>query len=259
MSKTVMAFSLVAVLASFSVCRAGQPLETESARTIPRGAFKVECVYEHQFSSEGSEVATPTAIEYGVRDDLELLIEPVFYTSIRPKTGAKATGLGDLEATLTYRVIPESGNRPAFAVAGEAKIPTTDNVLIGTGKADYTGYLIASKRVHSVDVHGNLGYTIIGQPSGPHLNNIVDYALAAEFHLNPRSDLVAEFIGNTSSTSEGEGADAEGSVNPEAAGGEMVGLIGGRWHATPVTTLALGITYDNNSAVLLRPGVTFRW
>ena len=109
------------------------------------------------------------------------------------------------------------------------------------------------------DLHGNLGYTIVGKPPGSGLNNIVNYAIAAEYHVKPRVDLVAEFLGNTTSTPDGESSDTAGSVSPEAAGGEMVGMVGGRWKATRVVTLALGITYDNNSAVLVRPGVTCKW
>jgi len=70
---------------------------------------------------------------------------------------------------------------------GELKLPTAHNRLIGTGKTDFTAWAIASKRFGRIDLHGNLEYTIVGKPAGTHLKNIIDYALAEEFHLSPGS------------------------------------------------------------------------
>ena len=55
---------------------------------------------------------------------------------------------------------------PALAVAGEVKVPTSRNTLIGTGEVDYTPYLIASKRFGNFDVHANVGYALLGEPPG---------------------------------------------------------------------------------------------
>lgn len=79
---------------------AGQPLETESARLAKAGHGEVEVTYEYQTSSEGKEIAAPMAFEYGISDRLEVMVEPVFYTAIRPKAGKNATGIGDTETTL---------------------------------------------------------------------------------------------------------------------------------------------------------------
>src|SRR6185312_9516855 len=105
------------------------------------------------------------------------------YTAIRPKVGAHATGGGDLEVTATYLVRHETSRGPAIALAGEIKFPTAENSLIGTGKADYTGYLIGSKQFNRLDTHGNLGYTIVGHPADTQLNNIWNFALAWEYRL----------------------------------------------------------------------------
>jgi hypothetical protein len=128
--------------------------------------------------------------EYGLTDRLEVLLEPVFYTSIQPTEGPGARGVGDLEATLTAVVRAETRRTPALATAFEVKIPTTHDPLIGTGKTDYTGYLIASKRMGRVDAHANFGYSMLGRPAGVDLNNIFNYAGAAEWTLSRRLDLV---------------------------------------------------------------------
>ncbi len=133
--------------------------------------WEIGNAYELQTSSEGTEAAIPMAIEYGVRDNLALLIEPVPYTAIRPKVGRHAMGLGDVEATLTYRFGQEHGSVPALALAAEVKIPTARNALIGSREPDYTGYLIASKRSGRFDTHANVAYTVVGGPDAVRLNN----------------------------------------------------------------------------------------
>jgi hypothetical protein len=249
---TFIAVSLIAVAAY-----ASQPLETESARLLPGGVAKIEATTEFQTSSTGRERAFPIAFEYGITSHLELAVEPVPRVVISPKTGRRAAGPGDLEVTLTWRAIDEAASVPAIAIAGEAKFPTAHNILIGTGKRDYTGLFIASKRVGRLDTHANLGYTVVGSPAGTKLKNVVVYAFAQELHLNPRADVVWEILGNTSST--GEGTEQPSNVTPEAAGGERSALIGFRYAISHPVMLAIGVSYDNNHAVLLRTGITYRF
>src|ERR1700680_2501503 len=85
-----------------------QTLETESARVLPAHAWEVGYAFEAQTSSEGTERAMPFAFEDGLSDRVELLIEPVAYTSIRPKAGQRANGAGDIELTVTYKFRQES-------------------------------------------------------------------------------------------------------------------------------------------------------
>jgi len=50
-----------------------------------------------------------------------------------------------------------------------------------------------------------------------------------------------------------------GMVSQEISGEETVVMVGGRYHLSPACFLSLGVTYDNNSAVLLRPGVSYKF
>lgn len=240
---------------------ASQPLETETARLLPAGVFKIEAAAEFQTSHEGTERAYPFVFEYGLTNKTEITIEPVLGTSIRPKVGTRANGIGDLEVTLTHLFLQESNNAPAFALAGEVKIPTARNRLIGTGKTDFTAWAIASKRLGRIDLHANLGYTIVGRPAGTSLSNIVDYALAEEFHVNPRWDVAGEVIGNTSSLGErgGERNAPVPGIPAEAAGSESSAMIGLRFKATPALVVSIGLSYDNNHAWLIRPGISWRF
>jgi len=71
--------------------------------------------------------------------------------------------------------------------------------LIGTGKADFIGYLIAGKRFERIDLHANLGYTVVGQPVGITLDNTLNEAVGAIWQLSPWTELYGEVLANTSS------------------------------------------------------------
>ena len=96
------------------------------------------------------------------------------------------------------------------------KFPTAQNTLIGTGKADYAGILISSKRFGHVDTHLNLSYTLVGQPEGTHLSNIVGGALAAMLPIGRRFRVCSEVLATTS-TGGGEGDVTGGPIVAEAA------------------------------------------
>jgi len=230
-------------------------METETARLIKAGSLEMELAFEYQTSSEGTENAVPMALIYGISSRFELMIEPVLYTSINPKSGSNASGFGDIETTLSYLLFSEKGNLPAIALAGEVKIPTAKNSLLGTKKFDYAGYIIASKRFGKFDTHLNLGYTIVGQPDDTQLDNIYNFAFAAEYLLNKKLEIVGEILGNTSSFSSETGN--ESTTSPEITAGEIVGMIGARYLVTPKLHIAFGINYDNKNALLFRPGITY--
>jgi hypothetical protein len=232
---------------------AQQPLETETARLPHRGELLTGLSYELQSSPQGTEHALPFAWEYGVTDRVALLVEPVAYTSIRPRSGRRATGLGDLEATLQYLAFDETRSLPAFALAAEVKLPTARDTLIGTQRADFTPYLIASKRFGAFDTHVNVGYSFVGKPRNVVVQNTLNFAVAVEDHLRPRLDVMAEFL---STTAAGLGV-PETLTAPEIAGAEQVGMVGVRYALRPRSWLSLGVTYDNTKAILVRPGVTF--
>lgn len=235
---------------------AGQPLETETARLPAQGHGNVQLVYEHQSASNGQEDAFPLAFEYGITDRLEFAIEPVVYTSIRPKAGRTAKGFGDTEATLTYLITPETANMPAFAIAGEVKFSTARNALIGTGGTDYRIAGIASKRYGPFDLHANLGYTFVGKATGgAKLDNIIDLSAAAEYTLNTKWTLVSEVLANSSAG----GNEAALGGAQEASASTVTGLVGAVYHPADRYDLSVGVTYDSESAALLRTGLTYRF
>jgi len=237
---------------------AAQTLETETARLLRGGWWKIGNAFEFQTSSDGTEVAIPVAIEYGLTDNVEFLVEPVPYTAIRPRIGRHARGVGDVEATVTYRFLGESASFPALALAAEVKLPTARDTLIGTRRADYAGYLIASKRFGHVDTHFNFGYTIVGKPAGVALDNVFNVAFAGVYRPNTGLELFGEVLGSTASGPGEAPAGTGGAVVPEAAGNVLVGTLGAG-KAMGAALFYLAVSYDNTHAVLFRPGLTVRF
>jgi hypothetical protein len=235
-----------------------QELETESARLPQLGEIAGNVGLEYQLSTEGTELAVPVCIEYGVLNRLELVVEPVAYVAILPNRGPQATGFGDIELTMLGLVVKEHPWIPAIALGGEVKFPTAHNSLIGTGKYDYTLYLILSKRFGNLDISGNVGYSFLGAPAHVHVGNIWDFALSASYRFGERFHMYGEVLGNTSSEATVD-TGSTGEPNGELAGGEFAGTLGAGFHVASWLDLSLGVTYDNSHAWLIHPGLVVRY
>ncbi|HWU87713.1 MAG TPA: hypothetical protein VN253_10585 [Kofleriaceae bacterium] len=231
-----------------------QEAETETARVLPVGVVAAGVGFELQTSGEGTESAIPTIVEGGIANRLELVVEQVALTAIRPKTGTSATGLGDLEVTLVGLALHERTNLPAIALAAELKVPTARNQLIGTRQPDYTSYLILSKRFGHLDMHFNASYAIIGKPEGiASVDNIFGFGLLARYYLG-KADLYAEVLGHTAAIPEVEGMDSAA----ELSGSELFGTLGAGYWMTPWLQAFFCVSFDNNQAMLFHPGITIK-
>ena len=273
-----------------SSSRADLSLETETARPILPGHYELSFAGEYQKSSQGEEYDVPMALEFGVFKRFELLIEPVPYTRIRAPRTKVAQGLGDTEITATYLLLDEQRHIPAVAGAFEVKIPTAHNLQIGSRVADYRIYLAASKRWRDFDFHANIGYNIVGQPSGVRTKNPIDLEFAVEWFAHPKFDLFAEVNyvdssrGSGGSTGESgtaaagvarrggrafpqdasdgggitSGPGVGGALTAEITGTEIVGTGGIRYHLREDVDLYGSVSYDNQNAILYRVGITYK-
>jgi hypothetical protein len=259
LNRNPLMFAAIAAVASLQALPtiAKQPLETETARLPAKGHGDIQFEFEYATSSESNDIAMPIVFEYGISDRLKFVVEPDVYASIKPKGGgSSASGFGDTEAKLVYLVSEETDSTPAFAIAGEIKIPTGKKPDLGSGKVDYRAFGVVSKRVGAFDLHANLGYTLVGSPAGEKLANVVDYSAAAEYEVNKSFTLVSEILG-ASELGGGGGAEVPGGAETEAAGTTITGLIGGIFHISPKTQFAIAATYDSGSAFLIRAGLTY--
>jgi outer membrane putative beta-barrel porin/alpha-amylase len=249
-----------AVILIGSPAWAGQPLETESTHMLGKGRFELEAGFEHQRSGDGTETATPLAIEYGITNRLELLVEPVPYNRIHDTRAVSQTGFGDVEVTATMLLREGRKGSPSLALAGEVKVPTAKNLRIGSGETDYSVYVIGGKRSGRWDTQINLGYTVVGAPSGVQVNNMENFAVSEEFQWKERWQLVGEVFGHTAAQSTGEGTATPGVPGTtEIGGAEIVGTVGARYLSIDGLAYSIGLSLDNNAAFLIHPGITLRW
>ncbi|HEX8848238.1 MAG TPA: hypothetical protein VF761_01770 [Gemmatimonadaceae bacterium] len=262
--RPLVAAAALALLALVALPLRAQTLETETARLLPRGRVELGAAMEVQRGGGAPETAIPLVVGVGLADRWELTVEPVPYTTIGAGEGSpRATGVGDLEVTVTRRVTDETRGRPAIALAAEVKAPTARNALIGTGKTDYTLWAIASRRSGAIDTHFNIAYTVSGSPRGLKLNDTWTGAFALVVAPRPAVELFGEIMGVTAASPEGEGGDTPTSgvgttIPPEVAGAQLVGTIGaGRWLAPGILGFA-SLSYDNTRATLGRIGMTLR-
>lgn len=280
-----LAFVAVVFFGWQSATRADLSLETETARLLAPGHWSFSLAGEYQFSRDGGEFALPLAIEVGIFERLELLVEPTPYVGIYPKNERKINGFGDTEITVTFLALKERPYVPAMAFAAEVKAPTAGNLNIGTRKIDLALYAIASKQFGILDVHANVAYTILGKPTGVHVRNTWSFALAGDLNVAPKWDLFAEVMYTTSArgpfpktqaSNLADGADsaAATAVSAETAGDaaptpvgnataiaevggvELIGTLGVRRHVSEHFSVFGSFSYDNADAKLVRIGCT---
>ena len=252
-----MYFKLLLCGMIFFYCQvlSAQVLETEESNPLAPNQFEIGAAVEFQTSKAGTETAIPIGMEYGLSKRLTLLLEPVAYTNIHNKIGRSATGLGDLEITLFYQLNKESHTWPAISLSAEVKLPTSKDTLIGTGKTDFTPFIIASKTLGKFYTSLNLSYTFLGKPAGVEVANLFNYALGSIYTLSPKDVLFGEVYGNTSAFGADVPEPANGTVTTEISSGELVTAIGYGRYIRSDLLLSFGVSHDNNNAFLFRPGI----
>jgi hypothetical protein len=118
------------------------------------------------------------------------------------------------------------------------------------------------RRRRRLDTHANLSYTIVGRPAGANLKNIFGFALGAELGLGQSG---ANVVFGESAGKHGlrvepgarHGTRGE-TATPEAPAGEVSATVGTAHSFVNGLRASLGLSVDNNGAVLFRPGLTYR-
>ncbi|HEY3216905.1 MAG TPA: phytase [Candidatus Eisenbacteria bacterium] len=234
-----------------------QPLETETARQAPPGSVRVETGFEVEGDAHRTAYSVPLALDFAASRRVAFRLEPILYAHLLGGVRTLAAGLGDLEAAATLLGWPEGPRVPGVAVALEVKLPTARSRLIGSGRADYTGDLILSRRVEPFDLHLNLGYTMVGRPPDLDTQNVYSFTVATERSF-ARFDVVAEIQGHTPALADPDESDGARALALEIAGEELVGTLGARYRPTDRLVLSLGLSYDNDHAVAIHPGFGLR-
>ena len=225
--------------------RADLVLETETARLGKQGEGTLGNGIQYEHAKDGDTVFSLTALEYAPTDRFEILFEPSFYERQFPKDGAAFGGIGDTELTLSYLTYGESTYIPAIVLAGKVKAPTGKSPQIGTGKFDYTGYIILGKAIGGVDFNANLAYETFGNSAGEHPRDQFIYALSADYQFAPRFTGFLEFFANTAPQSGERGTSSV--------------AIAGEYQLTDHTNVFLSVGDDTDNTKIVKSGLNFTW
>lgn len=107
------------------------------------------------------------------------------------------SGLGDVVLSATQTIAQLGETKPLILdVTGKIKFATASSSKgLGTGENDYTVSLDAYKAIpHHFTLFGDIGYKVLGDPSGINLNNVWFSSAGVSYKINPTSS--AGLMGN---------------------------------------------------------------
>ena len=190
-------FSLLAI----SRVHADLVLETETAELGKKGDGLFSAALQVERDKDGGMAYfTLNQFEFAISDRAEILIEPFFYESDKPKHGPAYSGVGDLEVTPSYMMVLDAPNSwiPAAIAAFKLKVPTATIRDIGTGEFDYQPYIILGKKIGPWVWNVNLGYDFVTSPKGEPLRNQFIWDLSVQRDVVENLTLYAEIFSNSS-------------------------------------------------------------
>ena len=232
-------------------------LETESAHLAPPGALTFSVGLEREVALRRTEANVPFALEYAATRRVALVLEPVVYSQLRVGEHVLQSGVGDVELGAIVAPLPRAIGHTSVAIATEVKVPIARDQALGSGRADYTMALVLSRRDAKLDSHLNLGYTIVGAPSGFETRNVLSFAFAAVRPFS-RFDLVAEVNAHSPALVGGADPGSRKGPLPDLAGEELSGTVGWRYRIGGRGAISMGFSYDNDHAFSVLPGFTLR-
>ena len=210
---------LASMLALATPCRA-KVLKTRRANRPPGVLeFTVGAALEFQTDVEATEYGLPLLLEWSPRPMLTLTAEPTF-VSILPKASAAIHGLDDLDSAIEWEFVSERRTRPAVALQGEIKWPTTTHLAIGDRRREFGLGVLVSKELVPANFSLNVIAGRSARPSLGQVRDIVQISAAAEWHLNPDLDLQAELL-----TTQGFGP-LRGPIDPRNPNAEPLNVPG---------------------------------
>lgn len=176
-----------------------RPLGTEDAGVAGKGVAQTEISWDYlkwdndELDHENAFLLVPI---YGVTEDIEVSME-IPYLIHDLKGGDSEEGIGDINLVAKYLLMQEGERNPAFTVKGAAKLDNGDyDRGLGSGDKDYSLFAVASKSIGQVTVHGQVGYTWVGDRKDENLRDITLYGIAFDYALTEPFHILAEINGN---------------------------------------------------------------
>lgn len=174
-----------------------RPLGTEDAGVAGKGVAQTEMSWDYlKWKNDDVEQVFMLVPIYGLTDNLELSVE-IPYLLHNPKAGGSEEGIGDINVVAKYLLIQEGDKNPAFTVKGVAKFDNGDyDKGLGSGDKDYSLFAVASKSIGQVTIHGQVGYTWVGDEEDSNLRDITLYGIAFDYAVAEPLHILAELNGN---------------------------------------------------------------
>lgn len=222
----------LAVSPSFAL--AARPLSTDDAGTVERQHLEIECGFEYVNQTD-SEYNWTTTLKYGLSERWDMGVE-IPYKYIDVSAGDNVDGLSDIVFCSKYGFFDGAEGLPALALSFNIKTKSGDEDKgLGTGATDYGITTILTKAFKKTIAHLNLGYTYVGAPEGQAHDDVFSYALALEYPLNDKLNLVGELSGETN---------FEGDFDDNA----FAGLAGFNYSLSDTATFDFGVGWGISEA-----------
>lgn len=201
---------LAAVLTTAGSARAERPfLVTERATLLEHGAARLDFGMDAaRFSSSTTRYALKTELTSGILTNLNFKVEAPYLFVTGTGDGTRGQ-VGDVVLRPKLQLLKgREANPLSLAAELVLKFPSCNETVVETapavipactGEADLGLLAIATKEFQPVTVHLNLGYTLVGNPPGRPVDDVVSYALAFEYvTILPAVTVVTEVAGETS-------------------------------------------------------------
>lgn len=227
---------------------AGPPYLTDDPDPVPYHHWEVYTFYTRD-QTRGTDTVNGPALEVnnGVAPNTQLhLVIPQTYFS---QGGMSATGLGDVEAGVKYRLLTETPSRPEVGMFPLLELPSGDSSKgLGNGRAWVKVPVWLQKSWGAWTTYGGVGYAYNpapGQRNAFYGGDLIQYT------FNPRLTLGGEIF------LQGASANVPAAGTPPVAGARSSALwnLGGQYNFTPDFSLLFSTGHsfagDGNADVYL--------
>jgi hypothetical protein len=247
-----------------------RPLKTDDAEILNIGRVRMECGAEflqgQKYSLSGLEGNLSrlgvSNIHVGMGEYAEFQISGVArdFLSISNQAdkpvvpsgvaGNSTNDFGNLVLASKLKLVPEKGSRPAMAFKFAVELPNAKpDSGLGASETEFYASLLFTKHLGPAQLHGNLGFAILGSPvMARRQADPLTYGVAAVIPLHRSVNLVGEISGR-----QGPGGRVGNENQSQLRTGLQIHNGGVRWDLAgivglkpfdPDSGLAIGMTYE---------------
>jgi len=235
---------LACVLIPTAVFAQQRPLTVEDPETVGNGRILVEGgigyergVEQRVYGLEGNQWRVPAVgLSFGLGSIAELQLDSGWNRLLITErtaaplsgtlaiTGDRTSAVEDVVVATKIRIVPEAIGRPSLGVRFATKLPNASTESgLGTDMTDFSMTLLIAKTTGSVRFVGNVGFAIIGDPTGLGTqHDPLVFGISAARAVTSGFEMVGEFSGRWLPSE----SDAPAAENRAAARGGLRYTVG---------------------------------